>query len=122
MKRNLSSAVTQSLSKRQRPTGAFNPNKVATQSAAAAVDDDPPLPKLLEATENSVQGKKGDAVVYWMRMGDLRSWCTYSSSLRATDDGSFRQSRIVSRVQASSQGRSPFGCPFRSQPAGLRCS
>ncbi|KAG6873734.1 hypothetical protein C0995_011553 [Termitomyces sp. Mi166 len=61
--------------KRSRTTHAsFRPNKVATQEAAAAVDADPPLPKLEAAVKGSVESPaKGESVVYWMRMADLRS-------------------------------------------------
>ncbi|KAK7060513.1 DNA photolyase phr1 [Paramarasmius palmivorus] len=49
------------------------PSKVATAKAAAAVDADPPLPKLLQAVKDGVsKPKKGECVVYWMRMADLR--------------------------------------------------
>jgi hypothetical protein len=59
--------------------------KVASPEAAAAADADPPLKKLLSALENvsNVPSKSGDAVVYWMRMEDMRSLrlfpCTISS-------------------------------------------
>lgn len=48
--------------------------KVASPEAAAAADSDPPLKKLLRALENvsNVSPKSGDAVVYWMRMEDMR--------------------------------------------------
>lgn len=52
----------------------FNPNKFATAENAAAVVSDPPLPKLLESVQNATKNPaKGDSVVYWMRMADLRS-------------------------------------------------
>ncbi|KIY74171.1 hypothetical protein CYLTODRAFT_340648 [Cylindrobasidium torrendii FP15055 ss-10] len=51
----------------------FSPNKVATQEAAAQVDENPPYTMLLEAAKTfMVKPGKGDCVVYWMRMGDLR--------------------------------------------------
>ncbi|KAL0573011.1 DNA photolyase phr1 [Marasmius crinis-equi] len=51
----------------------FPHRKVATATAAAAVDADPPLSKLLQAVKGGVKSpKKGDAVVYWMRMSDQR--------------------------------------------------
>ncbi|GLB33926.1 putative DNA photolyase [Lyophyllum shimeji] len=60
--------------KRQRAAHAtFRPNKVATAEAAAAVDADPPLRKLEDLLKHSVDNPaKGQSVVYWMRMGDLR--------------------------------------------------
>ncbi|KAG5724998.1 Deoxyribodipyrimidine photo-lyase [Termitomyces sp. T112] len=60
--------------KRSRTTYAiFSPNKVATQKAAAAVDADPPFLKLEAAIEDSVKNSaKGESIVYWMRMADLR--------------------------------------------------
>jgi deoxyribodipyrimidine photo-lyase len=52
----------------------FKPNKVASAEAAAAVDRDPPLQKLLEAVKKGVsKPAKGECVVYWMRLEDLRS-------------------------------------------------
>ncbi|KAH8999252.1 DNA photolyase, FAD-binding/Cryptochrome [Lactarius akahatsu] len=47
---------------------------VASPEAAAAVDADPPLKKLLRSLENvtTAPPNSGDAVVYWMRMEDMR--------------------------------------------------
>ncbi|KAK7470518.1 DNA photolyase phr1 [Stygiomarasmius scandens] len=71
-KRRLPSSPTQPLQKRQK-SSTFNPRKVATADAAAAVDRDPPLLKLLSAIENGVKKtEKGSSIVYWMRMADLR--------------------------------------------------
>ncbi|KAF9464436.1 FAD binding domain of DNA photolyase-domain-containing protein [Collybia nuda] len=51
----------------------FVPIKIATASAAAAVDADPPLQKLLKMVRAGGKNlKKGSSIVYWMRMGDLR--------------------------------------------------
>jgi deoxyribodipyrimidine photo-lyase len=48
--------------------------KVATPEAAAAVDAAPPYIKLRDAMKAaSVEVAKGDAVVYWHRMEDVRS-------------------------------------------------
>ena len=48
--------------------------KVATAEAAAKVDAEPPLDKLLNALKaDHLTVSKGDAVVYWMRMEDMRS-------------------------------------------------
>ncbi|KAJ7682673.1 DNA photolyase, FAD-binding/Cryptochrome [Mycena polygramma] len=73
-KRALSPAAASSSSKRLRTTAAaFLPRKIASLDAAAAVDSDPPLSKLLKAvSEGERTPEKGDSVVYWMRMGDLR--------------------------------------------------
>ena len=58
--------------KKQR-TGVFSPNKIATAEAASAVDENPPLQILLKAVESRIKNvAKGDCVVYWMRMADLR--------------------------------------------------
>lgn len=52
----------------------FVPRKVAHAEVAAAVDARPPLSQLLKvAKETESQTEKGRCVVYWMRMGDLRS-------------------------------------------------
>ncbi|KAF7977458.1 hypothetical protein HWV62_3639 [Athelia sp. TMB] len=54
-------------------TTTFNPNKIATVENSAVVDVDPPLQRLLTAVENTVKNPaKGECVVYWMRMADLR--------------------------------------------------
>jgi deoxyribodipyrimidine photo-lyase len=60
----------------EQPAGIGN---VASPEAAAAADADPPLKKLLRALENvsNVSPKSGDAVVYWMRMEDMRSLPCY---------------------------------------------
>lgn len=51
----------------------FSPIKVASFDAAAAVDHDLPLSKLLKAVEQSVENPaRGECIMYWMRMGDLR--------------------------------------------------
>ena len=48
-------------------------NKVATAENAAAVDKNPPLWILLDVMQNGLKNvKKGESVVYWMRMEDLR--------------------------------------------------
>ncbi|KAH8118312.1 hypothetical protein DFH11DRAFT_1686509 [Phellopilus nigrolimitatus] len=48
-------------------------NKIATPGNASAVDKNPPLKVLLNVVENGLKTpEKGDAVVYWMRMEDLR--------------------------------------------------
>jgi len=49
------------------------PNKIATAEAAAKVDASPPFAGLIKALKNGVESpQKGEAVVYWMRMEDLR--------------------------------------------------
>ena len=48
------------------------PYRVATAEAAASMDADPPLGRLMRARVVGNPGK-GKAVIYWMRMGDLRS-------------------------------------------------
>ncbi|KZT26858.1 hypothetical protein NEOLEDRAFT_1177049 [Neolentinus lepideus HHB14362 ss-1] len=60
--------------KKTKKATAFLPNKIATAEAAAKVDVDPPLQKLLQAVKDGVKNPgKGEAVVYWMRMEDLRT-------------------------------------------------
>lgn len=48
--------------------------KVATVEDAARADEDPPLDQLMRVLKNN-KGKveKGESVVYWMRMEDVRS-------------------------------------------------
>ncbi|KAF8076516.1 FAD binding domain of DNA photolyase-domain-containing protein [Lyophyllum atratum] len=74
-KRSREHSLTLSASPKRMRTAqtAFRPNKVATAEAAAAVDSDPPLLKLQNAMKGSVKDSlKGESIVYWMRMGDLR--------------------------------------------------
>jgi deoxyribodipyrimidine photo-lyase len=55
-------------------SGTFNPIKFATAENAAAAVSDPPLSRLLADVQNAIKNPaKGDSVVYWMRMADLRS-------------------------------------------------
>jgi hypothetical protein len=89
-----SPSVSPSSHKRSRPAqSTFKPNKVASAAAAAAVDADPPLPKLLHAVRDGVTSPaKGDCVVYWMRMADLRSMSSLlanSSATRSHSPGKF---------------------------------
>ena len=53
----------------------FLPNKIATVENAAKVDAHPPVFQLLDALHGNAKKKptKGECVVYWMRMEDLRS-------------------------------------------------
>lgn len=58
----------------------FAPFKVASAKAGAAVDAKPPLTQLVEAMSKVVKNPaKGDCVVYWMRMTDMR--CAFPSLL-----------------------------------------
>ncbi|KAF8917886.1 DNA photolyase, FAD-binding/Cryptochrome [Mucidula mucida] len=51
----------------------FNPIKIATAEAGEAANENPPLPVLLKSVEDGVREPvKGECVVYWMRMADLR--------------------------------------------------
>jgi deoxyribodipyrimidine photo-lyase len=62
--------------KRTRTDVKFLPRKIATAENAANADRNPPF-KLLEAALQSPVSPsvKGDAVVYWMRMQDMRGDC-----------------------------------------------
>ncbi|KAJ2930231.1 hypothetical protein H1R20_g6905, partial [Candolleomyces eurysporus] len=69
--------------KRPRPASPkpFNPIKVATPEAAAAVDANPPAKQLVAAMGDVVKNPdKGDCVVYWMRMHDLRNNRAFSNA------------------------------------------
>ena len=74
-KRELSPTyTTETAAKRARVSKNFAPIKIATAEAAAAVDADPPLAQLTRAMEGVLKKpQKGDSVVFWMRMADLRS-------------------------------------------------
>ncbi|PFH52826.1 hypothetical protein AMATHDRAFT_73951 [Amanita thiersii Skay4041] len=66
----------------KRPHLSFNPLKVATKEAADAVDADPPLSKLIDILKEGINHPmKGNAVVYWMRMSDLRLHDNHALSL-----------------------------------------
>lgn len=48
--------------------------KIATAEDAARVDKDPPLDQLMRLLKDDApKTEKGDSVVYWMRMEDMRS-------------------------------------------------
>jgi len=73
-KRALSMSPTQP-KKKARSTPSFNPIKVASAENAALVDADTPLSiitRIISERKNSARNSNGDAVVYWMRMCDLR--------------------------------------------------
>jgi len=77
--RNLSRSPSSPRKRLRLAHAQFNPIKIASSEAASAVDADPPLPKLLKAVEDGVKNPpKTSAVVYWMRMSDLRR--TFDSS------------------------------------------
>jgi hypothetical protein len=60
--------------KKPRIEAQYLARKIATPEAAARVDADPPFAKLLRALkETTSTPAKGSAVLYWMRMQDLRS-------------------------------------------------
>lgn len=60
------------VNKRSR-SNSFTPRKVASAQNSAAVDAHPPFLQLLEAVKKgNHEVKRGKAVVYWMRMADLR--------------------------------------------------
>ena len=57
-------------------------NKIATAENAASVDKNPPLQILLNAVADFKNDEeKGDSVVYWMRMEDMRSTLTVEALL-----------------------------------------
>lgn len=73
-KRTLSPSSAKPPAKRLRMAPEFRPNKISTFENAAKVDADPPLEKLTKALKDGVKNpRKGEAVVHWMRMADLRS-------------------------------------------------
>lgn len=73
-KRELTPTNTPENAKRTRISKTFAPVKVATAAAAAEVDGNTPLYLLKKAMEKVVKNpEKGESVIYWMRMADLRS-------------------------------------------------
>ncbi|KAH9482561.1 Deoxyribodipyrimidine photo-lyase [Psilocybe cubensis] len=75
-KRPLSPAASDSyarVAKRPNSSKSFNPIKIATAEAAAAVDANTPFSQLTKLLKDSVRHSlDGKSVVYWMRMNDLR--------------------------------------------------
>ena len=64
--------------KKAKADAKFLPNKIATAENAAKADAAPPLFQLLDAMHAGVKNPaKGDCVVYWMRLEDMRSKCRY---------------------------------------------
>lgn len=60
--------------KKTRRDAQFLPKKIATAQGAAAVDKHPPFLTLEKTMDkNPKDQKKGESVVYWMRMQDMRS-------------------------------------------------
>jgi deoxyribodipyrimidine photo-lyase len=73
-----SNSLLSSPNKKIRNNKRFLPNKVAEAEASAKVDANPPLAKLVNAMKSGVQSpEKGEAVVHWMRMADLRSTSSF---------------------------------------------
>ncbi|EIW62025.1 uncharacterized protein TRAVEDRAFT_44861 [Trametes versicolor FP-101664 SS1] len=58
--------------KKSKDDAKYLPNKIATKENAARVDASPPVFQLLEAVHTATEPAKGDCVVYWMRMEDMR--------------------------------------------------
>ncbi|KAI1795162.1 DNA photolyase, FAD-binding/Cryptochrome [Ganoderma leucocontextum] len=75
--------------KKTRQDVKFLPNKIATAENAAKADAAPPMLQLAEAVRTNVQKPpKGECVVYWMRMEDLR----------------IRDNRAIAQASAQAQG------------------
>ena len=69
--------------KKSRSVSGNHYNKIASFENAAAVDNDPPLPKLLDVVKKQAKpSQDGAAVVYWMRMQDMRSELNINHLLR----------------------------------------
>ncbi|OJT04121.1 Deoxyribodipyrimidine photo-lyase [Trametes pubescens] len=58
--------------KKSKDDAKYLPNKIATKENAARVDASPPVLQLLEAVHTAIKPAKGDCIVYWMRMEDMR--------------------------------------------------
>ncbi|TEB35633.1 photolyase [Coprinellus micaceus] len=94
VKRERTPDATEDAKKRTRmppKPATFNPIKVATVEAANAVDANPPFKQLMKGMENVIQNpEKGNCVVYWMRMTDLRlsdNRALSKASEKAKEDG-----------------------------------
>jgi deoxyribodipyrimidine photo-lyase len=79
------SPSTSSPSKKPRPEAEIVYRKIATAEAAAKVDAHPPLDRLLKALKaNQSNVSQGEAVIYWMRMEDMRrrfQWAILAASI-----------------------------------------
>lgn len=95
------------MAKRPRPAS-FTPRKVASAQNAAAVDANPPLAQLLKALKENQQQKvnKNKAIVYWMRLADLRSTFFKNFLLQRLSFISLRQPCPFSGFSSSKEGRS----------------
>ena len=94
------------VTKKTRSDVQFLPNKIATPENAAKADASPPLLQLLDALKEAPKkARKGECVVYWMRMEDLRStWqCRYVPHPTFSKYIPVRDNRALS--QASEQAR-----------------
>lgn len=69
-------------------------NRIATADAAAAAQANPPFLRLLAALPSVVQNPQpGKSIVYWMRMGDLRSKLVHRSMQRGHRPNTFDSRR-----------------------------
>ncbi|KZV76131.1 hypothetical protein PENSPDRAFT_741498 [Peniophora sp. CONT] len=78
-------------SKKPKSDAHFVHNKIALADAAANAEKDPPFKKLMEAVEHTAKSpKKGECVVYWMKMEDIRVYdnrALAAASEQAQKDG-----------------------------------
>jgi hypothetical protein len=87
--RSISSASTNG-TKKQRVSTQFNPRKVAVMENAQRVDKLPPMNILEDAVkERIINPEKGDCVVYWMRMQDLRGGPVYASQMISFNESQY---------------------------------
>ncbi|KAG6378695.1 hypothetical protein JVT61DRAFT_12966 [Boletus reticuloceps] len=78
MSKRARSLTPATMSKRGKSAHPFTPKRIATAEAAEAVQAKPPFLRLLAEMQNAVQNPPpGKSIVYWMRMGDLRSKLVY---------------------------------------------
>ena len=58
-------------------THGFTEGKIANAEVAAKADEDPPLDQLMRLLKDGKkEATKGESVVYWMRMEDMRGTCS----------------------------------------------
>lgn len=78
-KRSAEDSSDSSSVKKERKEVSTMYNKIATFENAKAVTDNPPLDILLNAMKDGLKKpEKGKAVVYWMRMDDIRSMKSFT--------------------------------------------
>ena len=97
----------------RRRVDASTEGKIATAEDAARVDKDPPLDQLMRLLKaDAPKTEKGESVVYWMRMEDMRGMSTRRyrrNGIRYAHLGSRGQYSLVQGIRICKEARNPAG-------------